>query len=144
MKNKDFHQTITVNASAHETYNKIARVGDWWARSFTGKALMVDDSFRIEFGDTWVNFKITEAVPGNKIVWHVTGSYLPWLKNKTEWTDTEVVFEILSEKNATKINFTHAGLVPEIECYKDCEKGWTRFITISLQKFIDAGKGLPE
>lgn len=102
MKNKDFQQIIIVNASADEAYNKIAKVGDWWAKSFTGKALKVDDNFRIEFGDTWVNFKITEAIPDSKIVWYVTGSYLPWLKDKTEWTDTEVVFEVLPEKNVTK------------------------------------------
>lgn len=141
---KDFHRTITVNASPKEAFEKIAKVGDWWAKSFTGKALNLGDTFRVEFGTTWVNFKISEAIPGKKIVWYVTDSYLPWLKDKKEWNDTQVVYEISSDGNKTVIDFTHVGLQPQIECYGNCEKGWTRFATISLQKFINEGKGLPE
>jgi hypothetical protein len=144
IKNKSFHRTITANASAEKAFEKIAKVGDWWAKSFVGKALNVGDTFRIEFGTTWVNFKITEAIPNKKIVWFVTDCYLPWLKDKTEWTNTEVVFELSSDNNKTKIDFTHIGLIPEIECYENCEQGWTRFVTISLLKFINEGQGLPE
>lgn len=104
----------------------------------------VGDSFRIEFGTTWVNFKITEAIPQKKVVWYVTDSFLPWLKDKKEWNDTEVVFDISSDSGKTKIDFTHIGLVPGIECYENCEKGWTRFVTISLPQFINNGKGQPE
>jgi hypothetical protein len=144
MKKQDFHKTITVKASAKEVYEKIARVGDWWAKCFIGKALKVGDTFRIEFGRTWVNFKIIEATPGKKIVWYVADSYLPWLKDKMEWNYTKIIYEISSNAGKTKIDFTHLGLLPEIECYENCEKGWIRFITISLPKFIDEGKGLPE
>jgi hypothetical protein len=38
-------------------------VGDWWAKSFTGQALNVGDTFRIEFGTTWVNFRLMLASP---------------------------------------------------------------------------------
>jgi len=144
MKNKSFHRTIIVNASAEEAFEKIAKVGDWWAKSFTGKALNVGDTFRIEFGTTWVNFRITEAIPNKKIVWFVTDSCLPWLNEKEEWTSTEIVYELSPENGKTKIDFTHVGLIPEIQCYERCEQGWTRFATISLPKFINEGKGLPE
>ncbi len=39
MEKKNFHRTITVNASPQESFEKIAKVGDWWAKGFTGKAL---------------------------------------------------------------------------------------------------------
>jgi hypothetical protein len=106
--------------------------------------LKIGDTFRIELGSTWVNFKIIESIPDKKIVWYVADSYLPWLKDKMEWNYTKIIYEISSDAGKTKIEFTHLGLVPEIECYENCEKGWTRFITISLPKFIDEGKGLPE
>jgi len=144
IEKKDFHRTITVNASAEEAFEKIAKVGDWWAKSFTGKALNPGDTFRVEFGTTWVNFKVSEAIPGKKIVWYVTDSYLPWLKDKTEWNNTKVMYEISSDGHKTVIDFTHIGLQPQIECYENCEKGWTRFATISLPRFINEGKGLPE
>lgn len=70
--------------------------------------------------------------------------FCPWLSDKTEWSNTEVVFEISSGNNQTKIDFTHVGLVPGIECYEQCEKGWTRFVTISLPDYINSGKGRPE
>ena len=86
------------------------------------------------------------------MVWKVTDCYLPWFQDKKEWDNTEVVFE-LSEENArpndlagrskTKIDFTHIGLVPEIECYDVCEKGWDGHIN-TLVNFINEGKGLPE
>lgn len=144
MENKNYHTIITVNASVKETFEKIAKVGDWWAKSFTGSALNSGDSFRVEFGTTWVNFKITEAFPNKKIVWHVEDCYLPWLKDKKEWNGTKIVFEIYPDGDLTKIDFTHVGLIPGIECYENCERGWTRFATVSLPKLINEGKGLPE
>lgn len=144
MERNDFHKTITVNASPKEAFNKIARVSDWWAKTFTGKALHQNDTFRVEFGTTWVDFKITEAIPEKRAVWYVTDSYLPWLNDKTEWTDTQVVFDIVSENGSTKIDFTHVGLVPGIECYGNCEKGWTKFVTESLPAFIEKGEGIPQ
>ena len=63
------------------------------------------------------------------MVWRVTDSYISWLKDKQEWSGTEVGFEIWENGNATQIDFTHIGLVPEIECYIVCEEGWNGHIT---------------
>ena len=38
----------------------------------------------------------------------------------------------------------HVGLIPEIECYESCEKGWNFFTGDSLLKLINEGKGMPE
>ncbi len=54
------------------------------------------------------------------------------------------VFKISKNKNSTQIDFTHVGLVPGVECYNDCEVGWNGHVTISLVKFINEGKGMPE
>lgn len=144
MSKKDFHTAITVNATPKETFKKIAQVSKWWAKDFTGKAESLNDTFTIRFGDTFVDFKITEVIPDVKIVWSVTDSYLPWLRDKKEWNNTQVVYQLSSVNNKTQVDFTHIGLVPGIECYNQCEKGWTRFATISLPKFLNEGTGLPE
>ncbi len=144
MENKNFHRTIRVNATPEEAFRKIAEVGEWWAKKFVGKALYEGDIFRIEFGTTWVNFKIKQAIPNKKTIWVVTDSYLPWLAEKDEWTNTEIVYELSEEDGLTRIDFTHVGLIPGIECYERCEAGWTRFATVSLPKFMNEGKGLPE
>ena len=102
------------------------------------------DCFTIRFGKTFVDFSIAEAVPNLKYVWLVTDCELPWLIDKKGWSNTRIVFEIYQENKQTKIVFTHIGLVPGIECYENCVKVWTRFVTIILPKFLDEGQGLPE
>jgi hypothetical protein len=37
----------------------------------------------------------------------------------------------------------HIGLVPEIECYTSCVKGWDQYVKGSLFKLLTEGKGLP-
>ena len=49
-------------------------------------------------------------------------------------------WEISVADNATKINFTHIGLVPGIECYNSCEKAWDQYIKDSLFTLITNSK----
>jgi hypothetical protein len=144
MEKKNFHRTITVNASATEAMKKISQVNLWWAKNFKGSTEKLNDKFSVQFGETFVDFLISELVQNKKVVWKVTDCNLHWIKAKKEWNNTEVVFEISSENNKTKIDFTHIGLVPGVECYNDCEIGWNGHITMSLVKFINEGKGQPE
>jgi len=141
---KDFHRTIMVTASPAEAMKKISQVNGWWAKSFSGSAEKLNDEFTVRFGETFVDFRISELVPDKKVVWKVTDCNLHWIKTKKEWNGTQVVFEISPEKNKTKIDFTHIGLVPGVECYKDCEVGWDGHITNSLVNFINEGKGQPQ
>ena len=144
METKNFHRTITVNASPEEAMKKINQVNKWWAKNFTGKAEKLNDKFTVDFGKTFVDFQISELIPGQKVVWKVTDCNLHWIKAKKEWNGTEVVFKLSEKKNTTQIDFTHIGLVPGVECYNDCEAGWNGHITNSLVKFINEGKGMPE
>jgi len=144
MEKKDFHITISVNASATEAMEKITQVNLWWAKNFKGSAEKLYDKFSVHFGETFVEFQISEFIPNKKVVWKVIDCNLHWIKTKKEWNNTEVVFEISSENDKSLIDFTHIGLVPGIECYEDCEVGWTGHITGSLVNLINEGKGIPE
>ncbi len=144
MENKNFHRTITVNASAEEAMKKISEVNHWWAKNFTGKAETLNDKFSVHFGETYVDFQISELIPNQKVVWKVTDCNLDWIKARKEWNGTQVVFKISEKKNSTQIDFTHVGLVPGVECYNDCEVGWRHHLTVGLEKFINEGKGMPE
>lgn len=140
----DFHCSIAVAVPAGEVFEKIARVGDWWAVNFEGSAEKTGDIFTVRFGQTFVTFKIGEAVPGKKIVWEVMDCNLHWINNKKEWNGTEVVWEISSGNGLTRIDMTHVGLVPGVECYENCEPGWNHHIKDSLFKLLTEGKGFPE
>jgi hypothetical protein len=140
----DYQRIIEVPVTAGEAFEKISRVPEWWISDFKGSAQRVGDAFTVRFGETWVDFKIAEAVPGKRVVWQVTNCNLPWLKDKTEWTGTRVVWEISSSNGTASVSMTHEGLVPGIECYDSCEKGWDFYVTKSLLQFLTSGKGLPE
>jgi len=144
MEKQDYNATIVAKTTPKEAFEKISHVSDWWTTDLTGSSRNLNDIFTIRFGETFVTFKIVEAIPGKKAVWHVTDCYLHWLKDKKEWKDTEMSFEISTKDNAIQIDVTHIGLVPEIECYNDCKKGWDFYIKESLFKLITEGKGLPE
>ena len=76
-------------------------------------------------------------------MWLVTDSQLNFLKDKEEWTDTKISFELSNEDEKTKVHFTHFGLTPQVECYQSCTRGWDYFINGSLYQFLTAGQGTP-
>jgi hypothetical protein len=94
MNTQDYRSTISANISAKVAFDKLARVSEWWTKCVTGNAQKVGDTFKVDWGQTWVAFKIAEAVPYERIVWQVTDCHLHWLKDKTEWQDTNVVWDL--------------------------------------------------
>ena len=143
MKNENYTSSITANITANKAFKSISKVTEWWSKNLDGKTEKLNDIFTYYSRDTWVTFKITEVAANEKIVWHVIDCYLPSFKDKTEWKNTEVVFEISENGDSIQINFTHIGLVPEVECYNACVKGWTQYVTGSLLNFLTNGKGQP-
>ena len=82
-------------------------------------------------------------MPGKKVVWHTTDSHLSFLKDKTEWNGTDIVFEIARKGLQTELRFTHVGLVPEYECFDACRDAWGTYIGDSLRSLIATGVGKP-
>jgi len=144
MTTHDYTCSIQASVSTAEAYDKIARVSEWWAKNFKGSARNLGDTFTVRFGETFVDFKISDAIPNRRIVWHVANCHLPWLKDKTEWNGTEAIWEISANNGMTTIKFTHHGLTPDVECFSACEKGWNGHIQNSLLKLLMEGKGFPE
>jgi hypothetical protein len=136
MTPEDYQKSFNTGVTVKEAFEIITNVDKWWAKSFKGNAKNVNDEFDVSFGPTTVNFKVIESVPYKKLVWLVTDCYLDWLKNKTEWKDTKIVWNISEENEFTRLEMTHIGLVPGIECYKDCEAGWNQYVGESLPKLM--------
>ena len=146
-KQKDFSYSFTVKATAKESMKAIGQVKQWWAKKYEGKSAKLNDEFSVYFGgpkDTFVDFKISELIPEEKVVWLVTDCNLHWIDNKKEWKDTEVIWNISEKNGRTTIDFVHKGLTPESECYESCKPGWTHHIKDSLLKLIEDGRGFPE
>ena len=144
MKQQDYQCSITADVTAEEAFEHINHVSAWWAKKLEGCTESLHDIFTVRFGDTHVTFEITELVPEKKVVWHVTDCYLPFVEDKHEWTGTSIIWEISAAGDGTRISMTHIGLVPEVECFENCQKGWNRFIKESLFKYLTEKAGLPE
>ena len=143
MNQENYQCSISVKATAEDSFQAINNVPEWWAKKVVGSSDHLNDVFMIDWGETWVKFKITDFDANKKITWHCTDCYLGWLKDKTEWKGTTVVFELASEPGGTKIDFTHKGLVPQVECYDQCVKGWDQYVKGSLVGLLNEGKGQP-
>jgi len=86
---------------------------------------------------------VTDFVPGKKVVWHVSDAQLGFVKDKSEWKGTDIVFDIAKHGDKTEVRFTHKGLVPAYECYNACSNAWGMLISGNLRKLITTGKPQP-
>jgi hypothetical protein len=145
MKNRDYHTSITVNATPQEAFKSINSVTKWWTENLEGSSQKLNDEFIVRFDDVHVSKqKLVEVIPDKKVVWLVTDSRLNFVKDKHEWTNTKISFEIAEKGGKTQIHFTHIGLVPVAECYNGCSNAWGQYIKGSLFKLLTEGKGAPE
>ena len=145
MTNKtSYHGDFIANVSSDKAFDGIGHVANWWGKNTEGNSQKLGGVFTVRFGETFVKFKVAEYQPDRKITWDVTDCYLHWLDDKSEWKNTSLHWELTNKGEATKISFTHEGLVPEIECYQTCVKGWDQYVLGSLQKLLTTGKGAPD
>jgi hypothetical protein len=144
MNTKDYTTAFTVDQSPKEVFDAINNVRGWWSEEIDGSTDKLGAEFKFHHKDIHRSSqKITELVPGRKVVWHVSDSQLNFVKDKTEWTGTDVVFEIARNDDKTELCFTHVGLVPAFECYGGCSGAWGFYINDSLRSLITTGKGQP-
>ena len=145
MNATDYEHRFTAQATPEQVFEAVTHVSDWWTVNTEGMSRSVGDEFTVQFGDVHLTKqRVTEVVPGERIVWLVTESLLPWLKDREEWKDTELVFDITATDEGTRLTFTHIGLTSQVECFDQCEQGWNYFIGQSLFKLITEGAGLPD
>jgi uncharacterized protein YndB with AHSA1/START domain len=141
MRNQNFTTTISVDQSPEEVFKAINNVRGWWSGEIEGDTGRLGAEFTYRYKDVHRSKQnVTEFVPYKKVVWHVSDSELSFAKDKSEWNDTDIVFDIFEKDGKTEVRFTHEGLVPGFECYASCSNAWRTLINGNLRKLIALGK----
>jgi hypothetical protein len=144
MTSNSFTTAILVDQSPMASFDAINRPRDWWGGEIEGRSDIPGAEWTYRYKDMhFSRHKTIELVPGQRVVWHVVDSQMNFLKDKGEWKGTDLVFEIARKGDKTEIRFTHAGLVPEVECFQICTDAWSGLIGESLKGLIETGHGLP-
>ncbi len=147
MKNQDYTTTIVVDHTPEEAFDAINDPRNWWAgvwsAEINGDNSKVGAEFTYRVPEVhYCRMKVTELVPGKKVVWHVLDSNISYTETKTEWNNTDICFDITRKDNKTEVRFTHVGLYPDYECYDSCSNAWGALIGSRLRALIDGPKTL--
>ena len=140
----DYTATILVDQDQTTAFNAIKNFRAWWSEEIEGNTDQLNEEFFYHYKDIHLcKLKLIEMVPDEKLVYQVLDNQFNFTKDKTEWIDTKLIFELSNEDGKTKVRFTHEGLVPDYECYDVCFDAWTGYIKNSLYNLITTGKGEP-
>jgi len=143
-KNQDLTITFSVDQTPEEAFEAITNVRGWWSGEIEGPTDKLGGDFTYRYQNIhYSKQKVTELVPGRRVVWLVLDSFLDFIEDKREWNGTKVTFDIARKGGKTEVRFTHAGLVPTHECYGACSNAWSSYIRGSLRSLIATGKGQP-
>ncbi len=143
---KDYSATFLVDTTPEAAFAAINNVRGWWSETIEGRTDALGE-FKYRAGDVAdihrCTIRITELVPGKTVRWHVVDNYFSFVADKSEWTGTDIVFDVARKGDQTEVRFTHVGLVPAYECYNVCSDAWGHYIKGSLRNLMTTGKGQP-
>jgi hypothetical protein len=141
---KNLTTAFTVDQTPEEAFAAINNVRGWWSGQIEGRTDKLGAEFTYRYKKLhYSKQRITELIPGKRVVWLVLDSYLSFIKDKTEWNGTKITFEVLKKGTKTEVRFTHVGLLRDHECFNDCSNAWGFYIKNSLRSLIAKGKGQP-
>jgi hypothetical protein len=135
---------FTVDRTPDEVFAAITDVRGWWSGEIDGPTDALGAEFTYRYQDLHRSTqRITELIPGQRVAWHVVDGYLSFVDDTTEWTGTDITFDIVPTGDGTEVRFTHLGLGPHFECFEKCSGGWRHYIATSLHDHIMDRLGQP-
>jgi uncharacterized protein YndB with AHSA1/START domain len=135
----DFEITTSAKvppAAVFEALTTTAGLSGWWTKASGSGAAGGELTF--VFNGSRMIMRVDEAASPSTVRWTVL-----MCEPEADWVGTEIAFDVRpDEDGGARVHFQHLGLTPRLECFDDCNAGWTRFMA-SLVSFVESGHGDP-
>ena len=83
MSDQDFTTTFTVDQTPEEVFDAINNVRGWWSGELDGSTDQLNDEFTYRYQDIhYSEQRVTESLPGERVVWLVLDSYLSFVEDQ--------------------------------------------------------------
>jgi uncharacterized protein YndB with AHSA1/START domain len=141
---EDFTAVLKLPASPDTVsalFTSAVGVSRWWGPTEGDAA--VGGTLVTSFGAYGANaMRVLEAGP-TRVVWEsVAPDGSAPTGHTREWLGTTMQFDIVPAGTGTRLEFRHAGLTPQLDCWDASVAGWTQFMA-SIQTFAETGTGAP-
>lgn len=135
-----FHADVTIKAPIASVFAAVSSVeglAGWWTTD-TGGSPEPGGELRFAFRDGAAVMRVDEQNPPALERWTCLGH-----SGQPEWAGTTVTFRLTEVDPAvTRLEFTHSGLLPRLDCYDECSAGWS-YLMGSLASYAETGTGRP-
>jgi uncharacterized protein YndB with AHSA1/START domain len=134
----DFRATKALSASPDTVFSALTDVDaltGWWTPAAGGAG--AGGTLRFLMGDQEVVMLVDRADRPSLVRWSVLVC-----EPAPDWEGTSIIYQLESVGAGTELRFHHQGLSPDLECFQQCQAGWTHFLA-SLVDYVDQGAGNP-
>jgi uncharacterized protein YndB with AHSA1/START domain len=135
----DYRADLTISAPLASVFAAVSSVeglSGWWTTDTSGSPESGGE-LRFTFTDGAAVMRVDERTPTLE-QWMCLGH-----SGQPEWEHTTVTFQLTELAPAvTRLQFTHNGLRPQLDCYGQCSAGWN-YLMGSLASYAETGNGHP-
>ena len=121
----DYHADLTINApldTVCAAVSSVAGLSGWWTTDTSDGVAVMRVQDRTSVLERWT------------CLGH---------SGQPEWEHTTLTFHLTAVNPAvTRLEFTHDGLRPQLDCYGHCSAGWN-YLMRSLAAYAETGTGHP-
>ena len=123
-----YTKTLAVAATPEKVFAALTdpdQVTAWWSAKSTTGSGETGGELQITFGteERPTVMRVLAAHRPDVVVWEVTSSPLI-----PDWEGTQPTFTMATTEDGCRLNFTHHGLAPTLECFELCNVDWGRFL----------------
>jgi uncharacterized protein YndB with AHSA1/START domain len=143
-----FWRTVLFAATPARVYAALTTpegLRGWWTTD-CDVATTVGGESTFRFGETFARMRIDALEPGRAVRWTCSAQrhVVPGLERTDEWVGTHVSFSLAPRADGgTELAFVHDGLTRRLACYEICQDAWTHYLTVSLKRYVEEGRGAP-